>query len=181
VLDVISCGADVDDLPERAVPDRELAHRMKVATESILENERLTADLDDAAARVLLDWGIACAESVARRTAHLDDTEVEAAMSCQLRAIRRLMRTVNKWFGDRETADVTRDAALLDRVLEQATAIYGPRLVKPSFDRRKAFLRHSAGTDCTPACAVSKLRALVEGSEWGTDSSPGGTCERKTQ
>ena len=37
--------------------DEEIRRRVERAAESILENERLTADLDDQAADFLLDWG----------------------------------------------------------------------------------------------------------------------------
>jgi hypothetical protein len=46
----------------------EVSQRIERAAESILENERLTADLDDAAAQVLIDWGLACAELIAGST-----------------------------------------------------------------------------------------------------------------
>jgi len=46
----------------------ELTRRAQDLAESILENESLTADLDDAAAKVLIDWGVACAEIIAHST-----------------------------------------------------------------------------------------------------------------
>jgi len=50
-------------------PDRgsaiDLEQRASRAAESILEDESLTSDLDDVAAKVLLDWGLACAKAIA--------------------------------------------------------------------------------------------------------------------
>ena len=97
----------------------ELTQRVNRAAEGILENESLTADLDDAPAQALLDWGVACARMIAESTAGLGEVEAEKAMSPRLRATRRLMRLVSKWVAGRH------QSGLLIEVLEQAAIIYG--------------------------------------------------------
>ena len=57
-----------------------LESRTRRAVESLLENESLTADLDDAAAKELLDWGIAHAKEIISDTADMDDEGAEEAM-----------------------------------------------------------------------------------------------------
>ena len=94
----------------------EIARRVKRAAASILENERLTAELEDAAAQVLLDWGVACAETIIHSTAALDSGVVEDIMSQRLRATRRLMRRVSKWVANRRTMDAEHSAALLTQI-----------------------------------------------------------------
>ena len=75
----------------------EFADRSRRAVESLLENESLTSSLDDAAAQVLLKWGTDCAKLIVSSTAGLDAASAEDAMYPRMRALRRLMRRVNKW------------------------------------------------------------------------------------
>ncbi len=138
----------------------ELAQRIERAAESILENESLTANLDDAAAQVLFDWGIACARVVAQSTAGLDDGEAESVMSERLRATRRLMRLVNQWAPRRSQMDAQGNAALLIRVVEQAAIVYGRNFTDLDSERRDAFL--SQNLIVAPQQAIVNLRALIE-------------------
>lgn len=61
------------------------------AAERILEDESLTADLGDDAAGLLLDWGAAQAEAIARRA--------QQALDAQLQALRRTMNRINRQAG----------------------------------------------------------------------------------
>jgi hypothetical protein len=110
------------------------------AAESILENESLTADLDDTAAKVLLDWGIACAELVAKETAGLDDQEAEQVIDSKLRAVRHLMRRVSKWAANQQDMEAQAGSELLDEIIERAAAIY-PHFTPPDGKRRDMFLK----------------------------------------
>lgn len=150
------------------------------AAESILDNESLTADLDDAAAKVLLDWGIACAELVARETADLSAQEAGEAIDSRLRAIRRLMRQVRQWATNRPDMDAETGAKLLNEIIEQAAAIY-PGFAPPDNKRRNAFLREHFGQERSwlarlfgkrraarsspqdPGQIVADLRQIIEG------------------
>jgi hypothetical protein len=55
------------------ISDERLEQRVSRVAESILDNERLTADLDDSATKELLDWGLAAAKQIAQGTADVDD------------------------------------------------------------------------------------------------------------
>jgi hypothetical protein len=139
---------------------KSMVQRTAAAAESIMENERLTADLDDDAAKVLIDWGIACAKRVVQQTAGMDDAEAEEAASPGLGATRRLMRTINNWIKKRQEMEPEERVAYLDRVIEHATAIYGEALTPPTSVRRNAFLgQHLADM---PPRLIAGLRSFVE-------------------
>jgi hypothetical protein len=142
------------------VTTNELTPRINRAVESILENESLTADLDDAAAKVLLDWGIACANMIARSTASLNDIEVEDIMSPRMRATRRLMRLVNRRVSRQSHTDAGGGTTLLTKVIEQATIIYGTDFTPPDNEQRNAFLQE--GLISSSPQFIMNLRALIE-------------------
>jgi hypothetical protein len=132
----------------------DLSHRVRQVTESLLENESLTADLDDQTAKVLLDWVTGCAGMVAQSTAALDDQAAEEAMSPRLRAIRRLMRQVNGWVAAGLPAEDVQER--LAKVLEQAAIIYEQDYTTLS--------RLASGFDLAddPQQLISNLRAFIE-------------------
>ncbi len=102
----------------------DIKRRTERIVESILENERLTADLADDAAQVLLDWGISWATMIVRDSAALDDSTAEEAMYPRLKATRRLMRTVNKWVRQQQAADISGSTTSVTKIIKQATLIY---------------------------------------------------------
>ena len=138
----------------------ELVGRIHRAAESILENERLTADLDDAAAKELLDWGIACVKGVAQSTVGLNDMEARAAMSPRLRATRQLMRLVNRWIARRPDIGAEDSATYLNKIIDQAAIIHGEDWMVPGRQRRDAFL--SQGLVESPVQIIVNLRRLIE-------------------
>ena len=142
------------------VVERRASH----AVEGILNNEGLTSQLDDAAAKVLLDWGTACVKAIARSTAGLEDIEAEDVMSPRLRATRRLMRSINGLIGMRQAGDAERSTALLDRVVEQAIIIYGEAETSSGKDLRDALLELLAKPALHPAQTIASLRSLIESS-----------------
>lgn len=162
--------AQAKELPKLLVD--ELTQRVNRVVESILENERLTADLDDEAAKALLDWGITCAEMIVHSTAGLNDSEAEEVMSPRLRATRRLMRRVNKWVANRPEMDAEANAVSLTGIIEQAAIIYGEDFMPPNDDQRDAFLRQHLAGPSLPM--IVNLRKLVEGSGDNSTTSLGG-------
>jgi hypothetical protein len=152
----------------------EFTRRVARAAETILENERLTADLDDAAAKVLLEWGVACAERIAQGTAGLDDAEAERVMSPRLRATRRLMRSVNRWIASRWEMDAESSAAVLTQIIDQAAIIYGEEFEPPVQEQRDAFVKQIPALVDRPAQLIADLRALVEHAEDDSACDAGG-------
>jgi len=160
---------------------KELQQRVNHAAESILENERLTTDLDDASAKVLIDWGVACAERIARSTAGLSDEEAEEAMYPRLRATRRLMRRVNSWVANRHTIEAASGAASLDEIAAQAEIIYGDDFVPPSRARRDAFLRLHFEYAKDPQQLIIHLRDLFERSNEASIANRGRNSDQESQ
>jgi len=145
----------------------ELTQRTSRAVASILGNESLTADLDDAAAGALIDWGVACAERIAQSTASLDDLEAEEAMSPRLRATRQLMRSANRWIAGRREMDAEEKAASLARIIEQAAIIYDRALALSDYVQREVYLRQSLDPANDPSQAIVRLRAFIEDLDHG--------------
>jgi hypothetical protein len=134
--------------------------RIRRAQESILENEALMADLDDAAAKVLLRWCLELAEGIAQSTAGLEDMQVQTVLDGRLRGVRRLMQAVNSWAAAaRGNLDPERAQNLLEQMVAQAPLLYGEGYLPPGRDRQDAFLRQFSGDiqQFVPA-----LRSLLE-------------------
>jgi hypothetical protein len=140
----------------------ELAERGRRAAESILDNESLIADLDQDAARVLLDWGVACARAIAADTAGLGAAQVEEVMDVRLRAVRQFMRSINGWVAEQEGMDAEGRAARLADVLEQVAVAYGPGFARPAQKQCDAFLAAQVEPSGAPQRWIAELRALVE-------------------
>ncbi len=140
-----------------------LRQRIERVAESILDNERLTADLDDSAAKELLDWGLSVAREIVQGTADVDDDEqAEQAMYPRLRATRRLMRAVNAWIANQREGDAENRDKAFDSILEQASVIYGRSFDALDDEQRAALAsRHSEFAD-DPPHMIAHLRELFE-------------------
>jgi hypothetical protein len=139
----------------------EIDRRMERAAQRMLENERLTSDLDDGAARLLLTWGIAWSQMIVESTAGLDDAAAREISRPRLKATRRMMRTVNRWAGSRGSMDHAADLVLLgkiyDRAVMAATAGGAGNEVA-----RQRFQDRAAGLQGDPAYLVGALRVETE-------------------
>jgi hypothetical protein len=120
--------------------------------------------LDDAAAKVLLDWGTAWAGKIAESTDGLDESQAEEVMHPRLRPTRRLMRLVNKWIANRREMDNEDSEALLTKIIEQAGIIYGQDFTPPDDDQRYAFSRQQIEMVDNPRQMIANLRDLLESS-----------------
>ncbi len=129
-----------------------IEERTQRAAESILENEALTASLDDDAAKVLLDWGVNLARQIAAATLEMDDAAAEQAMHQPLRALRRMLKQTGQWIA-------APDQAGLDAILGQAALVYGDRLNAPASSLKTAFL---TDLPASPAAKIQRLRHLLE-------------------
>jgi len=145
--------------------------RIEKAAQSILDNEKLTADLDDDAAQVLLDWGIASAKQIVQGTLGLDDMEAEDAMYQPMRANRRLMRGVNKWASRYEILGDEGHVEALQKIISQAGVIYGADYVPPTPDQQNTFLAECKEFFADIPLWIAKLRSFVEGEKPSAPSS----------
>ena len=130
----------------------EIQTRLQRAVESILENEALTADLDDEAAQVLLDWGVKQAQAIASETIEMDEAQAEEAIYHPMRALRKMLRYVNKWAVDPQEST-------LARIVEQAEIIYGS---SPDEGQQALFSAQIPGDVIE---RVSMLRSFIEGED----------------
>lgn len=137
--------------------------RKERAAESILGNEQLTAELDDAAAGALLEWALACTGSIVSDTAGMDDDQAEEVMAPRMTATRRMMRNVNRLVGS-ESPDESKAKDRLGKIAAQAQIVYGREIAPPNAE---GWRRVSSSGD-----AEGRIRALKKEIE-GQQKSPG--------
>jgi Zn-dependent M32 family carboxypeptidase len=117
--------------------------------ESLLENEALTSDLDDDAANVLLEWGMAHVRLIHRMAP--EQPAPEEFVATQMKATRKWMRAVNRWTPARAEKDAAENAAALEEVLTLAS-------VRASAEQQTAFLtEHLADPPTEFITHLSKL------------------------
>lgn len=127
------------------------------AAQSILDNESLTADLDDAAANELLEWGVANARMIARNLSAVWGGGSEISMSEQMRALRGMMRSINQYVAGMETSE-----SALEKIVEQASKVYGANFAPPSAEARAAFVREQTNLLHNPVQLINNLRRFIE-------------------
>lgn len=109
-----------------------LEARIRMAAESILDNEALRSGLnDEESARALLDWGVSWAQTLAGQTANIeDDEEADETVYPRMKALRGLMTALK----DLATAQGWPPDAIrqtLKTVLESARVLYGAEWQPP--------------------------------------------------
>jgi hypothetical protein len=129
--------------------------RLQRAAESILENEALTAELDDEAAQVLIDWGVSLAQRIASETIELDEAAAEEATYQPMRALRKMLRKINNWAGDPDDSG-------LEEILEQAAITYGAGYASPGTEILAQFGNQVHITTQNPAENIRQLRAFID-------------------
>ena len=129
--------------------------RLQRAAESILENEALTAELDDEAAQVLLDWGVAVAQRITSETIELDEVTAEEATYQPMRALRKMLRQINQWAANPEIFG-------LEKIIEQAVIAYGAGYAAPGSDLQAQFSDQIRTAAQNPAENIRQLRTLIE-------------------
>jgi len=123
------------------------------AIESIVENEALTADLDDQAASVLLDWAMSLARQTAQGVASMEEASADEQFETRMRNVRQFIRQVNRWAGN--------PASTLSKVLELAAPIYGEGLARADASRIQSFSDETEQLSQAED-RISGLRRLLE-------------------
>ncbi len=136
--------------------------RLARVAEGLLENEQLTADLDDAAAQALLDWGLNIARRAVRQTLGMDDLAAEDALYAPLRATRRLMRAVNKWVARQDILGEAQHSEMLAKVVSQAQIAYGGAYIPPTQEQSAQFLERRGVLASNPVGFILELQKLIE-------------------
>lgn len=138
------------------------AKRLSRAAESLLENETVTADLDTEAANALLAWGQDCVERIVRDSVGLGDAAAEEAIALRLKAMRRLMRQVNRWVAGQKAAGADLVQPPWPKMLEQAAIIYGQDYALPEAGQLEMFLAQNATLLSHPEQLIVSLRQYIE-------------------
>src|SRR5688572_25216606 len=108
----------------------DLEKRIRMAAESILENESLRDGLDDQTASALLDWGIARAKQIASLTADIqDEDEAEQASYPRMRALRQMLRIAAQLSA--ENIDSVEHSVLMEELTNLIPLVYGEGTVVP--------------------------------------------------
>ena len=142
----------------------DIEKRIKMAAESILENESLREGLNDEAASALLDWGTARAKEITAETANVeDDDEAQEAAYPRMRALRQILSAATGLCA--ENLEPAQRTALLQEIAGQAALVYGPAA---AFEAGKwANLPLAPGN---PAQMIANVRAFIENNT--KDSAP---------
>jgi hypothetical protein len=136
----------------------DIEKRIRMAAESILENESIREGLDDSGASALLDWGIARAKNIAGQSADLeDDDEAEEASYPKKRALRRMLEAAKSLVA--QDLDSDQKTALLAELSESATIVYGSEISIPEQIYWDTF---STIKNSQPDQKITGLRALIE-------------------
>ena len=136
----------------------EIQGRIQRAAESILVNEALSADLDDDAAKILLDWGLTRTQQIVGQTIEMDQFQAEEAIYLPMRALRKMLRNANKWAMDP-------GENYLEKIFEQASVVYGLGFVQPNDAQQSAFTNQIPSA---PSERLIILQKFVEGDQAGS-------------
>jgi hypothetical protein len=149
----------------------DLDKRVRMAAESILENEALRGGLEnEQAAMFLLNWGIACAKSLMLETADIeDDEEADEAVYPRMKALRKMMVAVKELAGS-QAQDVSAWQHSIAEIFKNAQTFYGPSWHAPDQIGDEIWLILQTGDSLE---RVQGLQALLEPSGFsdGAESS----------
>jgi len=130
------------------------------AIESLLENEALTAGLDDDAARALLDWGIANLQHMPQAAQGQAAEQIQEARETFQRSNRRLLRLINRWTASRREFGMLDNEDSLAQVFDLAHSLHPGDGVPPA---RQADDFLAASLTLPAAEFILALRAFAEG------------------
>ena len=139
----------------------EINERIRMAAESILENEALLAGLDEGGTSAVIDWGISCARQIVLETDGEDDDEIEEAMYPRMRALRKLIEAA-KQFARAE--DLASRISLLDTLAQPAATVYGEKFTPPDASAMGVLV---AGVGLSHQENIINIRNLFENNTQG--------------
>ena len=134
---------------------------MERVIEELSGNEALLQMLDTNAASEMLNWGIATARSVIRRTEDRDGFDLELTILPRLKALRQSMRSIGNWaVGKYENAEDRID--LRNRLLGHFRTIFGDRRELPTARQMDDLLQQADDRHLTPHQLILRLQDLLE-------------------
>ncbi len=136
--------------------------QMDETIDHILENEALTDELDDPAAKKLLTWGIKLITTIRGDEDDDDetllDTSNEESIILGLRTIPALLKLINQWLSTDTQNDETNQAKFSE-ALEKMRIIKGEEFQIPSPRKSKSFLQQLAKPNLKP---TEKIKLLIQ-------------------
>jgi hypothetical protein len=135
--------------------------RIETAKKEITGNESLLDMLEAETATEMLNWGIALAAIVARRTHGMDDAAAEQVITPGLKAVRQSLRSIGNWAVGKY-AEAEARAQLRDKLLEQFKLIFGEKATLPTAAELEKLLDEVSDSKNTPHQLTLKLKALLE-------------------
>jgi hypothetical protein len=134
--------------------------RLRMAAESILENEALRSGLaSQEAESALLNWGISCAERLTLETAELDDESAEAAIYPQMRTLRKLLIAIKNLVTQADASDQKQITLL--KIFDLARIVYGAAWQAPKQVDDDLWLIFLVGSEVD---LINGLRQMIESS-----------------
>jgi glutathione S-transferase len=92
----------------------------------------------------------------------LGDAAAEEAIALRLKAMRRLMRQVNRWVAGQKAAGADLVQPPWPKMLEQAAIIYGQDYALPEAGQLEMFLAQNATLLSHPEQLIVSLRQYIE-------------------
>lgn len=136
----------------------DLEKRIRMAAESILENEALREGLNDDAAAVLIDWGVARAKQIAEETTNLeDDEEANEAAYPRMRGLRKILSAAAGLCA--ENLEPARQAELLQQIADQVPLVYD---TTTTFDEANNWTNVPITKLGNPVQIITHLRTSIE-------------------
>ena len=135
--------------------------RLERVIEEMTGNESLLEMLDTESATELLNWGMATAKLIVRKTRELDDFAANLAILPRLKAVRQSMRSIGNWAAGKYTDPASR-VQLRDRLLGNFRTIFGERRELPSARQLDELLSEVDDNSMTPRQLILKLQDLLE-------------------
>ncbi len=140
----------------------DLEQRIRMAAESILENEALREGFDQEATEAILVWGTFCAKLISSETAHLeDDLEAEEVMYPRMRALRQMIKVARNMIN---AGDIATRIATIQSLTQQAALVYGEKYVAPQPGQMGALVANPGNNQVE---IVQNLRNLFEAPSQG--------------
>lgn len=144
----------------------DIGDRFQRIIEEIVGNEALLEMLETEAATEMLNWGMALAATLVKRTKELQDDTIELALLPRLKAVRQAMRSVGNWAAGKYTNPEDR-ARLRDKLLSHFKVIFGEDARLPSPNELDQLLNQADDQSLTPRQLILKLRAVLESYIYG--------------
>lgn len=133
-----------------------LSKRIESVSESILSNEAFTAQFEDDAADILINWALKRAEFIVSDTIGLNDAAAEKVMYPRMKALRRIAKYAGKLaFGEEDLTE------LVGRIVEKAHDVYGVDFIIPDQAAQNAFVEQVQSV--TPIELLNHMIVFLEG------------------